>query len=788
MNTAAWIARRWWRFAILLAAISSATLVTGAYLAQAKLVQVQQEAFAGRFVLAAERAAQAAENALALGVPLAPDTPLADLLQREALALAPALRSFRIESAAAVVLLQATAGAAAEDSQALATVQEAVHNDLGQFVGWARLDYDARALVDARAQLQRSVRRALWPALLGLLAALGLYCALLLRQLGRSRPLPRWLCGERNMLAGGAALALGLSLLWVGWQVNVAGQASIVPAQRVKAEAVARSSAALVARALSLGVPADALTGVPEHARALRARSPEIAAMAVLDADGKRLGGIALPAGLPQVTVPVPQQAGTAPVLSVALALDPRVLTRKLQGTLLDVAFLGAICLLLAMEWVALGLGARGARALRVAEAWQRRRTGGPRLGWRASGAVAVRPALFLFMLSEELTRPFLPTWARELAPTGAAFTPELLASVPLVVFLALVALLQWPMASWSQVFGRRRGLVLGALLGALSLAVAAAVPDYPTLVAARVLGAVGFAMVFVSAQGTVIDGSSAQDRARSLGQFVRAILVAALCGPPLGGLVADHFGVPVAFALAAVVAVLAGLAALWHMPATPKAPELAAPARPGRSTGTRGVLRQSGLWPLLLGCAMPAKLLLAAFCFYLLPMHLQDSGHGSATIGRLQTIYPLAMVLLVPLAAHLADRWRRRHAFVVLGGLLAGGSAWLAWPVAQAPLLLAGVLLLFGIGQALSITPQSALVADQARRHPGAGEAAVLGLFRVTERSGSALGPALGAWLLPWLGFGPALALIGTSVVLGSAAYGLVAHLRRAGCLRQPA
>ena len=309
----------------------------------------------------------------------------------------------------------------------------------------------------------------------------------------------------------------------------------------------------------------------------------------------------------------------------------------------------------------------------------------------------------------------------------------------------------------------------------------AAARPDYTALLGARLLGALGFALVFVSAQGAVIDGSSAANRAHSLGQFVRAILVAALCGPPVGGLVADRWGVPAAFALAALVALLAALAAAWHLPAARPGPAHPAvkPTTPPASASPTAPERERGLWPLLLGCALPAKLLLAAWCFYLLPMHLQAQGHGNAVIGRLQVVYPLAMVLLVPLAARLADRWQQRHWFVVVGGLLAGLSAWLAWPAAQTPLLLAWALLGLGLGQALSITPQSALVADRARQLGGAGEAAVLGLFRLTERGGSALGPALGAWLLPLVGFGPALALIGSVVMGGSMAYGLFARSR---------
>ena len=56
-----------------------------------------------------------------------------------------------------------------------------------------------------------------------------------------------------------------------------------------------------------------------------------------------------------------------------------------------------------------------------------------------------VRPALFLFMLAEELPRPFLPSQARDLAPALSWLSPESLASLPLVAFLATVALLQLP-------------------------------------------------------------------------------------------------------------------------------------------------------------------------------------------------------------------------------------------------------------------------------------------------------------------------------------------------------
>ena len=777
MPIASWMARLWWRFTALLALIGAAALLAGGALTAKTLGNAERTAFTARFTLAAEHAAQAAENALALGVPLETSTALAGLLTREAAALEPALQRFQLETIHGRRLLAAEVAPAVALATPAATalVSVPIRNDLGQTVGWVRLSYDDGDLRTAEQALRRSIWQAAWPALLFMLATLGLLCAVLVHRLRRGRPALRLFGGERALLAGATALTLGVALAAVGWQANEAGQELIAPAQQAQAEALARSSAALIERAVAVGVPIGAIAGLPQHTAELRQRSPQVAALALLAPDGTLLGGSPIAAGLGTVGVPV-RDAGGALVARVVLGLDTQVLTRALQARLVDVAFLGAICLLLALEWVSLGLGARGARALAVSEAWRRRHGAArrPAQAWRPSSATAVRPALFLFMLAEELTRPFLPTWARALAPTGWGLSPDAWASVPMVLFLAAVALLQWPLAAWSQRAGRRRGLVLGALLGAFGLAGAAVLPGYVALIGVRLVGALGFALVFVSAQGAVIDGSSSQDRARSLGQFVRTILVAGLCGPPLGGLAADQWGVPAAFGLAAAVCALAALAAWVQMRRAHCGSSAPAPAAGAGPSATRGALLQrSGLLPLLLGCALPAKLLLTALCFYLLPMHLQDAGYDNAVIGRLQTLYPLMMVLLVPLAARAADRWQRRSAFVALGGLLAGASACLAWPAGSAPLALAGVLLGLGVGQALSITPQSALVADLARRQAGAHEAAVLGLFRLTERSGSALGPALGAGLLPLLGFGPALALIGTVVMLGSLAYG---------------
>ncbi|MBY0454473.1 MAG: MFS transporter [Burkholderiaceae bacterium] len=773
-----------WLFIAVLTCVSAGCIVVSSYLAFGTLRSAQQEAYSARFALAAQRAVSAAEQALALGVPLSAQPSLEALLARES-ALDPAIVGFAITSADGQPLLGQ--GLSKEVARATTLLQRPIQNDLGHTVAQVQVHYDASALAQAQQRLRQQVVAAAWPALVGVCVATLLFGMVLSRQLTRPRrragPVRALIPGGlRALLTATSALLLCLGMVSMGWGAHRAGQALIQPDQLAKAGSIARSSAGLIERALAVDIPAEALAGMDTHIDAVRRNNPEVAALVFVASDGRTLHG-SVPAAATNETFPSAQ----APVLhrgesvgQVVVMLDPGVLARRLQTTLLDMAFLGAVTLLMSLELLALALGSRGARALAATEVRQQRLTDPAHrhAPWRSTSASAVRPALFLFMLTEELTRPFLPAWARQLAPQAWGLSPELLASFPLVLFLATVALLQWPLATWSERHGRRTGFLWGALLSAVGLALAAWLPSYGGFLAARMLSAVGFALVFVSGQGVVIDGSGAADRARSLAQFVRAILVAGLCGPPLGGLIADRWGVAATFAVCSGLALLAAGVAWLQIPPDRHSP-LPQTVQPDSPTDSiwRTVQTQPGLVALLLGCALPAKLLLAALCFYLLPVYLQDMGHGSAVIGRLQTIYPLTMVLLVPVAARLADRWSRRGAFVVVGGFMAGASAMLAWSAGASPAALALVLLGLGLGQSLSIAPQSALIADFSRRVSPRQGAGILGLFRMVERGGSALGPATGAVLLATVGFGPALATIGMCVLGGSLVCGWKLH-----------
>jgi predicted MFS family arabinose efflux permease len=372
-------------------------------------------------------------------------------------------------------------------------------------------------------------------------------------------------------------------------------------------------------------------------------------------------------------------------------------------------------------------------------------------------------------MMAEELMRSFLPGHSRSLVDAGSAHA-DLLGSLPLVVFLTVVAILQIPLSVASRRIGRLEGFALGGMISAVGYMISAYTDSLWVFIFSRLLSAIGFSLVFVSAQGQVIDASTKQDRASSLAIFIRAILVAGLCGPPLGGMFADRWGIRATLLICAVLSLLAMLAATMSMPR--RKPTVAAAVDFGL-TDLRDAWKTPGVQGMLLGCAFPAKLLLTGLCFYLVPLGLQQQGYSSSEIGRLLMIYPLMMVLAVPGFALLADRLSQRRRFVIVGGLIAGSCTLIAI-ASTAPWWVAAMLLLLGIGQAMSITPQSAIMADLASNMNGKQVASVMGLFRLIERSGSAVGPALGAVLLGGLGFGAAVGAFGAVVIAGSLGFAL--------------
>lgn len=393
-----------------------------------------------------------------------------------------------------------------------------------------------------------------------------------------------------------------------------------------------------------------------------------------------------------------------------------------------------------------------------------------------------VRAPLFMFILAEELTRSFLPGYVSSLLVPIPWLSSQIVIGLPIALFMLIVAIGQPFLGVYCERVGHRRTMLTGAAIAAAGFVATAMASTVLDLLLWRSFCALGYAMVFVSGQAYVLDHATPANRARSFAVFVGAIMAATVCGPSIGGILADNIGVRETFAIAAALAA-GSILVIRQLPGT-RAPsegraEVRLPtwAEIGALLVNRRFMTVTGL------AAMPAKMLLTGVCFYLIPMYVLSLGSTQAMAGRILMTYAVVMVVLGTPMAALATGVERMQ-WLVGGGLMVSGLGGLLMLAGgEVEWVFLGVVLI-GLGQSMSISAQSALVSEHcAPEIAHLGEGVVYGVYRLFERIGNALGPLIAAVLVLGFGYRTSFVVIGAGVVLCGA--GFVLATRRA---RSPA
>ena len=616
----------------------------------------------------------------------------------------------------------------------------------GLVIGHFGLHYAERELAAAMAVADRRLVGA--AAVCFGLAAL---CSMIaVGWLARRRRSPRW------PLTAACLLPLVLAMAVFGLESQRAFSEQLVPQAAHKAAALGSGLAGLIDRARGAGFTFRSLYGVDQAMRELRQHNPELAFVAAIDADGAVVFAdgpvprdVARDTGDGRAVVPLVDQGQRYG--SLVFGIDPSFVRGLLADMRLDVAVVLLVALVLASELV--------------------RHANGTAPGAPDGALMRIRAPVFTFILAEELTRPCLPAYVGRLAGSDGQAAAPLVVGLPIALFMLIVAVGQPAFGRWSERIGRRRALIAGASIGAVGFAGSALAQGLFELVAWRALCAAGYGIVFAAGQGYVLEQAGGSGRTRGFAVFVGAIMAATVCGPSIGGILADQLGQRATFALAAALCLLA------------LAPMLALPAQPGHPPQSAAIgagslirlLANRRFAVLTVFAAIPAKVLLIGVLFYLVPLYVAELGHGQAAAGRLIMLYGLLMVVLVPLAARRGETFARRLALVTggLGVTGAGVLAAAAMPDQAGLLVLVGLL---GLGQALAISAQSALVGELCRdevAHHGVD--AVYGAYRMLERLGNVAGPLVAGALLSTVGFGGAFSVLGATAMVCALVSGLV-------------
>ncbi len=702
----------------------------------------------GRMTMVADELQRNIELGAMLGTTLADSTVLKQSVE-ERLASDPLLLDIRI--------LDENGETVASSSRSIPNalpkqITQSAKNNFDVEIGKVQLTFDSGPLKQRMRDFSYKMT-ALALGLILLVTALGGLLVAYLQRTGRF--------GRYAIMAVLPLLAAGM--IFLGAVAHDQLKTDLMPEFAAKAESLGRSAASLFARALGYELPVVDLVGVDDFLGSKLKTNPEFSSIRI-ESEGRTVfhQGRAEEGTDVKVTIETTRNLG-----SVILAIDPGAVARILKELLLDLLTIMLVSGFLASELLRYMLDDKHASsdAERVAS---------------SADLIDLRGPVFLLFFAEDLLRSFLPVFAASLnvseAPAFMAqfLKPSTLAGLPIISFMLVAALVQPIVGTLPSRFGLRRVLVVASLTATVSYFATATTESITLLLVARLMAGLSWAMVFAAAQAAVLERFKNETRAHGLAYFVGIIMMSSLCGPPIGGILATGIGYRETFVVAGVLALLAALLSQVLLPGATKS-EVHARATAGSHFS---ILGNGRFWQLLLLSAVPAKIILIAYCFYLIPVYVQEFGGTSADAGRIQMLYGIMMVAAVPFFAHFARP--SRQVLLVAGGLCVSGLSglFLLWPM---PLTAAAMALVLGIGQAMSIASQSALVGKFCAKEISAGdEAGVYGVYRLLERLGNAIGPTVGATLVLWVGVSGAFVAIGAGVIAGGVMFGGLEQIRK--------
>lgn len=616
------------------------------------------------------------------------------------------------------------------------------------------------------------------------------------------RSLPK---GTIWILSVFSVIALCIALAGISWRAAELARMNLQEEISEKAEIEAATLGEKIDRALHLGIPMDQIIGFGDVVAQLQNGDPDLRFAAVID-DGSiihsggidvseisaELAGSAKTRGDYIITrLAIADEEHLDEKIEIVVGHDRAALMRPLTDNLFDIAIILIISLALSFELVLLVLTVNVALPVRVAQRVLSNlreknftllhgqssrdeigrfmnnindviRRSALKQGTAPEAArevklIGVRLLAFLFVFAEELARPIMPTFFGEI--TAGSMHGQLGAGIVMAVHLLMVAVAMPVCSLFQERIGSFSMYLLGAFLATIGLIGTSFASGMWDLMVWRAFSGIGYATTFVACQAYVIDATNDSNRTQGTAMMVSGIMLADICGPAIGGIFAVHFGASTTFVAGAIVASLAVALAFFLM--DQKVGGRTKPPVPTRKA-FKAMLANRRLQVLILFAAVPAKMILSGFLFYLTPMILIEAGATTAETGRVIMLYGLVALLTGWGIARWTDKNQRETRSVGIGGALtAAGLLAAGWLPEYAMFAVAVGML--GLAQATSIPAQvsaSLKISSEFTKEHGTGP--VLAVLRLAERLGGAVGPILAASLSLWLGNTAAVIVFG--------------------------
>ncbi len=379
-----------------------------------------------------------------------------------------------------------------------------------------------------------------------------------------------------------------------------------------------------------------------------------------------------------------------------------------------------------------------------------------------------VQYPLFFFIFGVELSRPFFPLFVRDLYDPSLGIDASIAIAMPMSVWVAAM-LLTTPFApNLIRRFGTRNTLLFGMVPTSVGLIATALAGGFIELILWRCLTAAGFGLVTAAILVRLAMTAPERRRALNIGVFVTATGGGSICATAIGGILAERLGYENTFLVGAALVFVAMTIAFGFL-----SPDEGVGASVGTPAGRRrrlGIYGSPKFMTFMALSALPSRIVLTGFLFFLVPLYLDSLGFGGAAIGRTMMVYFLVLLVMNQAAAVMADRFQNHGTLILIGGLSAALGCLAFVSTTDSLLLVCGVALI-GLGQSFVMTPQVAALPAFFRNETEAfGTGTVTAAFRVVERAGSIGGPLLAGAVVAVAGLEQAGRLIGYGILVTTA------------------
>lgn len=377
----------------------------------------------------------------------------------------------------------------------------------------------------------------------------------------------------------------------------------------------------------------------------------------------------------------------------------------------------------------------------------------------QASAVDHIRWPFFLLIFADSLSLSFFPVFVGQFYSADMGLSRNVVVGLPISIFMFTWALSMPWAGTLSDRIGSRKAFLAGAAVTTAGLVLTACAQSLYDLLLWRSLTALGYGLVFITTQSYVTANTPPAQRTRGMAVFLSTFFAGSLAGSAIGGILADRLGHSTTILVSGVLSATAALFVLRFL----HSGETSGAARKSLTTHDfQLLLRNRKFVGITFLSAVPAKIALTGFLYYSVPLYLKLLGNNQSTTGRVMMAYGLAIILVSPIVAKLADRIGQLRWFVSVGGYASALAMFLVCYFDNTAGLLLSITLL-GVAHSIGVSPQLALINDLCKdvvQEVGSGTAA--GIFRLIERLGNVLGPVIAGILISQFGFKGAFMGIG--------------------------